>query len=221
MCEIGKDKADDDEDVTKSVEGDKSEIKALRNDVKAGFQEIKKIFNDIMQQMNAAIAAKICELRDEINNCNKNNASTGSKVTGLEIENNILHKRMTRCDIIATGMSHSNDIIKTVKRLLVHLKVPLPDYDIQQCCFIDKRKEKILIKFNSVEKKDLVMANFFKVDKLKLSDFVKDDDNDSTNADVTENNNVNGKRKGSDINSRVFLNDNLTPIERKLSFFLS
>ncbi|XP_046812617.1 uncharacterized protein LOC124421441 [Lucilia cuprina] len=187
----------------------------------------------MLEQMNATFSLKISELRSDIDFCHKNNKATESKVSQLEIDNNVLHKRLNRCDIIATGMSHSNNIMETIKSLGEFLDVTISDNDIQQCCFINK-KGKILIKFNSVKKKDLLMEKYFKYGKLKLSDFVKNDDNNELcnendkSMDVqesTENDsngqNVNRKQKPNicDINSRVYLNDNLTPIERKLSYF--
>ncbi|KAI8115968.1 hypothetical protein CVS40_11894 [Lucilia cuprina] len=222
----------DDDDVSSSINS-KNEIKALRKEVKSGFEEINKNFKNMLEQMNATFSLKISELRSDIDFCHKNNKATESKVSQLEIDNNVLHKRLNRCDIIATGMSHSNNIMETIKSLGEFLDVTISDNDIQQCCFINK-KGKILIKFNSVKKKDLLMEKYFKYGKLKLSDFVKNDDNNELcnendkSMDVqesTENDsngqNVNRKQKPNicDINSRVYLNDNLTPIERKLSYF--
>ncbi|KNC32282.1 hypothetical protein FF38_12921, partial [Lucilia cuprina] len=176
----------DDDDVSSSINS-KNEIKALRKEVKSGFEEINKNFKNMLEQMNATFSLKISELRSDIDFCHKNNKATESKVSQLEIDNNVLHKRLNRCDIIAT-----------------------------------------------VKKKDLLMEKYFKYGKLKLSDFVKNDDNNELcnendkSMDVqesTENDsngqNVNRKQKPNicDINSRVYLNDNLTPIERKLSYF--
>lgn len=225
---------DEVDDVLPSSLTDKNEIQVLRNEVKSGFDTMNKNFKDMMEQMNATLSMKISELKSDIDSCNTNNKATASKVSALEIENNVLHKRMNRCDIIATGMSHSNNIMDTVLSLAEFLNVPITAHDIQQCCFVDK-KDKILIKFNSADKKDLLMESYFKVGKLKLSDFVKDDNNIEGNKSIDDNHNEDDFQRGGEnqngkenqkqkrtiknIHARVYLNDNLTPMERKLSYF--
>lgn len=69
------------------------------------------------------------------------------------------------------------------------------------------------------------MQNYFKYGNFKLCEFEKADiievdaDVRSPGSNQSDKDSNKSKKNISDINSRVYLNDNLTPLERKLSYF--
>lgn len=175
-----------------------SEFAALRNDIKRGFQGVNLNVNNLSTEI-ADIKKEFTEqiklLKNELTLCKQNSDTLSSKICLLETENNRILKRMNRCDIIVNGIPDSQNIKNVIINMCKHLNAPINEYDIQQCFFLG-RKKIVFLKLNSADVKDNIMQNYFKLKNLKLSDFV----------DI-------------DINSRVYLNNNLTPLESKLSFY--
>ncbi|XP_046801561.1 uncharacterized protein LOC124418678 isoform X1 [Lucilia cuprina] len=137
-------------------------------------------------------------MKSEIVDCNKliNNVeiSTSNKITALEEENNCLHRRLNRTNIIVTGLPAGiDDLMPVIMKLGTIFDVPICTYDLQYICYMNNRKS-ILVKFNSIFVRDKIMSQYFKTRSLKVRDFVD-----------------------GDVDLRVYLNDHYSPAASRLN----
>lgn len=111
----------------------------------------------------------------------------------LENKNEVMQRRFNRADIIINGLPRTQiQLREVIFKICKVLNVSIVDHDLCVCTFINNRKS-VLVKFNSVIKRDLVLRSYFKKRSLRLSEIM---DND--------------------IQSSVFLNDHLTEKGSKL-----
>lgn len=157
----------------------KSVLDVIKSDMKSCFADIK---NDIVQ----------CNIRVA-----QVEASTSSKISALEAENNALHRRLNRADFLIGGLPEGlGDLAPAVIAIGAVFNVTITRQDIYHVCYVHKSKQ-ILVKLNSMALRDIIMKEYFKSRTLKLCDV------------------LNGP--GSDITSRVYLNDHYTPAAGQLN----
>ncbi|KAI8115013.1 hypothetical protein CVS40_12694 [Lucilia cuprina] len=102
-------------------------------------------------------------------------------------QNDILQKRLNHIIVINGLPKNQPNVINVVQNIFKHLNVHLIESDINVCFFINNGNS-VLVKLNSMFKRDAIMNNYFKTRTLKLSDVID-----------------------TDIQKRIFLNDHLTP----------
>ncbi|KAI8116445.1 hypothetical protein CVS40_11489 [Lucilia cuprina] len=157
-------------------------------------KELSKIISeDIINQLK--------DIKAEVASCSQKNKSTeefvSSKINHLEQQNNSLRRQINRNDVIIYGLSENlsaDELYDAVFKIAKFFNLEIDHYDINICTYIRKKKS-ILVKFNSVYKGDVFMQRYFKAEKLKLCDII-----------------------GTDIQSRIYINDNLTPNASKLKY---
>ncbi|KNC25473.1 hypothetical protein FF38_05860 [Lucilia cuprina] len=138
------------------------------------------------------------EMKSEILECNKLIAnidkSTSTKITALENENYVLHRRLNRADIIISGLPNGiENLFDPIIKIGSYYNISISKSDINHVCYIHQRKS-VLVKFNNVFLRDNIMSAYFKTRSLKV-------------ADVVEGN----------IDLRIYLNDHYGPAAGKLN----
>lgn len=186
---------------------------------------------DAMMDLKQEISSCVKELKSDIVNCSKLinhvESSTTVKITQLEIENNMLHRKFNRADFIINGLPNNLiDLSSVIFDLGSFYKIPIVVRDINHVCYINSKRS-VLVKLNSVSLRDAIMREYFKTLKsrpLLISDLVPINDvarQDDHMAPTQENQNdithQNDKRDTLRINKRVFLNDHYPPAAGKLN----
>ncbi|KAI9584801.1 hypothetical protein GQX74_006696 [Glossina fuscipes] len=121
------------------------------------------------------------------------------KILQLENKNNRLHCFMNRADIIIKGIPPAvkSDKLRDIVIAIGDVYgVTLTPFHIKVCCRM-QRQAAVLAKFNNVAERDLIMKKYFKDLKLKLCQIYNTDD----------------------VVSRVYLDNNYTPVVAKMSVF--
>lgn len=188
---------------------------------------IKKAFADVVGDLKREVSSCMKEMKSDIIDCNKLirqvDSSTSVKISQLEVENNALHRKLTRSDLVISGLPVGlSNLTAPIIELGSFYKVPVSRYDINHVCYINKKKS-VLVKFNSVFVRDEIMKMYFKAIKtqpLLISDLVKLAENDGVNSIQVEASNEHGSQNGIDavrISKRVFLNDHHSPAAGKLN----
>lgn len=182
-----------------------SDAVSIRDELRSGLADIKNKFDTILAEIRQEMGTNIKELRKDIENCHKMvnyvDASTTKKIKILEDQNEILHKRLNRADIIINGFDKNQENINDiVLEIFKELKVDITNSDISICCFINGGYS-VLVKLNSCFKRDLIMSNYHKTKSLKVSTFVPAEPG-----------------KENDIHKRVFLNDHLSAKAGRLCY---
>lgn len=173
------------------------------------FERFLQNSQDSSESIKVAIAGAISDFKLEVSACRKElgteivecrklvnhvDSSLSQKITALEMENNVLHRRMNRADIIIGGLpSGLDDLYAAVTSICSFLKIDLTNNDISHVCYMNARKL-VLARFNSVLIRDNVMKAYFKDRSLKLFNVI-----------------------GGDIDSRVYLNDHYSPAAGNLN----
>ncbi|KNC34051.1 hypothetical protein FF38_09592 [Lucilia cuprina] len=165
-----------------------SKIDAFINKVDGEQTSIRQALADTVSSFKLEMASCLKEMKSEIVDCNKLihsiDSSTTRKITALEVENNILHKRLNRADIVVNGLPDGiDDLLSVAVKIGSIYNVPIGKNDVNHIRYFNKRKS-ILIKLNS----DEVMKECPKTRSLKVSDVM-----------------------GGDIALRVYLNDHFSP----------
>lgn len=115
------------------------------------------------------------------------------KIADLEDENNMLHKRLNRADIVVNGLPDGlSDFMVIIRDIGKIYNLDISTHDINYACYFNNRKS-VLYKFNNVFLRDNLMREYFKSRSLKLCDVI-----------------------GGDINSRLYLNDHYSPAAGRL-----
>ncbi|XP_046804915.1 uncharacterized protein LOC111687671 isoform X2 [Lucilia cuprina] len=115
------------------------------NKVDSEQTSIKNALADTVASLKSEIASCLKEMKSEIVDCNKliNNVeiSTSNKITALEEENNCLHRRLNRTNIIVTGLPAGiDDLMPVIMKLGTIFDVPICTYDLQYICYMNNRK---------------------------------------------------------------------------------
>lgn len=142
--------------------------------------EIRDANNSVHQKLDAVLTKinnfdnDITALKHDVNVCNKkiNNVdeSYRKKIKTLEDKNEILQSRFNKADIIISGLPRKElNLKKTVINIFKILNGNVSDSDLNVCCFINNRHS-VLIKLNSVLKRNMIMRNYFKKGSLKQSE---------------------------------------------------
>lgn len=148
-----------------------------------------------------AIKTSLDDIKSEMSSCltdmKSSIAECGSKVTNLEAQNNIIHRRLNRANVVVAGLPEGiTDLVDVVVALGDFYKVALTRHDVHHVCYLYNKKQ-ILIKFNSVFVRDGIMKEYFKTRTLKVCDLIKGD--------------------GDDLVNRVYLNDHFSPAASRLN----
>ena len=161
-------------------------------------RSIKQSFDDSVSTIRNDLASYIKDMKNDIVDCNKFirhiDDFTTAKISALEDENYMLHRRMNRADIVISGLPIGiEDLSQPIIKLRSYFNISISSSVINHVCYINKRKS-ILVKFNNVSLRDGLMSAYFKTRSLKLMDFFE-----------------------GNIASRVYLNDHYSPAAGKLN----
>lgn len=183
--------------------------------------ELNKKFDDFIKRndedklvLQNSFLAAVAEIKAEMGNCltgmkrdiidcnkliSSVDKSTKAKITTLEVENNVLHRRLNRGDIVISGMPAGlTDLVAPVISLGEVYDVRITVNDVNHVCYMNNRKQ-ILVKLNNVMTRDKIMREYFKTRSLKLSDLISD------------------SSIGGDLESRIYLNDHYSPYASHLN----
>ena len=158
-------------------------------------QQLSKLPGEISDSINI----KLDMIKGEITACtskiNKVEQITISKCAQLVVENNSLRRQMNRTDIIISGIPSSTfDVYPVINKMFKVYNINLDPHDVNACFWINSKKA-VLVKLNSLRKRDEFMKSYHLAHNLTLSQILE-----------------------TDIQSRVFVNDHLTPLASKLQF---
>lgn len=158
----------------------------------------KNTITQILSEFKCEMSAVVKELKSDIHDCRKMinhlDSSTTIKISELEAENNVLHRRLNRGDFIISGLPAGLDNLNSVVLSLgSFFNVVVNPYDINHVCYMSNRKI-LLVKLNSVSMRDQIMKEYFKTRNLMVKDII-----------------------GGEIVSRVYLNDHYSPAASNLN----
>lgn len=182
-------------------------LRKVRDDVKLCMQKIDLIDID-MQCCKTKLAkvdglvdqvdclqVKVSSLVDKVLGLETNVMSLENKVETLTTEKNILHRRLNRANFVIRGLPRGiRNLSREVLKIGELCNVDLSMNSIQHCCYFEAG-ESILVKLNSVQTRDLIMANFQRGPPIRVNDVM-----------------------GGSSRKRIFLNDHLTPDASRLVF---
>lgn len=148
-----------------------------------------------------SIKTSLDDIKSEMSSClmemKSNIAECGSRVLSLEADNNVIHRRLNRANVVVAGLPEGiDDLVAVIIALGDFYKVSITRQDVHHVCYLHNKKQ-ILVKFNSVFVRDEIMKEYFKTRNLKVGDLVRGDGNDLVN--------------------RVYLNDHFTPAASRLN----
>lgn len=178
-------------DLKCSFENIAKELRADNNDFK---NTMMKMIADFKNETSLCIK----EMKSDIVDCRKLvdevDASTKSNISKLEIENNALHRRLNRSEVVVRGLpSGLNNLSSAVVSLCKHYNIDIIEQQLNHVCYINNMRQ-IIIKFNNVDVRDLLMKEYFKTRSLRVCDVL-----------------------GGEIQARVYLNDHFPPIAARLN----
>lgn len=162
--------------------------------------------------LKSELSSCIKDLKSDVIVCSKLishvETSTKSMISRLEIDNNALHRKLNRADLVVSGLPEGIEcLVSPIIELGSVYQVPVARNDINHVCYINKRTS-VLVKFNNVFVRDEIVKKYFnsmKTRPLIVSDLVK---LDFQNGNAQEN---------MIINKRVYLNDHYPPATGKLN----
>lgn len=159
---------------------------------------------DNLEKYMREITVQLMDIKKDLTNSINRNENfekvVNSKIKRLEAENNNIRRQMNRADLIITGLPQTipNDekLYETIVDLAKALGAEISLSDLHFCSWIGK-KSAILVKFNNVLKRDLIMKTYRSSYDLKLNQVI-----------LTEKE-----------HSRVYINDHHTPLISKFRFY--
>lgn len=184
--------------------------------------ELENSIKELTKIISEEVMSQLSSIKSELEKCLSKTKSTEefvhSKIHNLEIENNSLKRQLYRSDILVNGLPSDlkrEKLYDVAFKIGQILNVDIQHNDINICSYIKQKKE-VLIKFNSVFKRDMVVKNYFESRSLKLSQLITNDSQNSAEANgetVTER-----SQPIAASENRVYINDHLPPIAAKLNF---
>lgn len=166
---------------------------------------LRNVFLEAVAEIRNDMNACMTNMKKDIIDCNKLikhiDDSTTSKINTLEVENNVLHRRLNRADIVIGGLPDGlTDLVAPVLALGATYNVNITAGDVNHVCYMNNKKQ-ILVKFNNVIARDMIMKEYFKSRSLTISNLLSD------------------VRSGGDLGNRVYLNDHYSPAASHLNGF--
>lgn len=194
-----------------SISAGNDEDGNLGNDIRSIHTKMDRILkkmdeerNEFYAKLDSAIkdiksdlSSTITTIRNDISLCNNAVAliqtTSENKFAQLEVENNCLHRRLNRSDIVVNGLPTGlNNLHELIISIASYYEVALAKGDINNIFYINQGRS-IVVKLNSVQTRDSIMKEYFKSKTLNLANVM-----------------------GGEISSRVYLNDHLSPASSKL-----
>lgn len=188
------------------------------------YRSIKKAFADVISDFKRDVFSTLNEMKTDISACSKLvktvEASTSAKILQLENDNNALHRKFNRSNLIISGLPVGlPNLIEPVMELGSFYKVPISQHDLNHVCYINNKKS-VLVRFNRVLVRDEIMKMYFKTIKtqsLVVTDLIKLDTGVS-NVQTSSSSDATGAQNDTlQIKKRVFLNDHYSPAAGKLN----
>lgn len=192
-------------DIIKRIEEIKLSIEKnfgdTRNDLERrmdnGFHNLEMKMYQLIDNVRKEVNVEISKVKSA--NCysmvKESDKANDMKYYKLQYKNNMLERRLNRSDILVSGLSCSlENIREEMIKIAKYVGVDISNSDIFHCCYI-KAKKYFIIKFNSVQLRDSIMKNYFRMQPLQLNKVI-----------------------GGSIESRIYLNDNLAPASSKLHY---
>lgn len=172
-------------ELAKSMETKMDEYKqALDEHFQNSLLKLKDDFNQFVDSVRCDQSSELENLKAEVNivkseisHCyamvKQVDQTAYGKICALETKNSILQRRLNRADIVITGLPQSIKHLRTpVKKIASLCKIQITDADIQHCTYFANGKS-VLVKFNSVFTRDLIMGNYIKLaDPILTKDIV-------------------------------------------------
>lgn len=163
-----------------------------KNDFGDYLKTLEQKMDTLLKEFKLEIANEIKDLKEDLSSCHRKISNVKQvvemKCEHLEKQNRILQRRLNRSNIVINGLPRGIQNIRVpIENIVRHCKISINHVDIQHCCYFAGGKS-ILVKFNSVQTRDALMASYHKSEPILLCDVY----------DV-------------EARSRVYLNDHLTP----------
>ncbi|KNC23171.1 hypothetical protein FF38_14155 [Lucilia cuprina] len=176
-------------------------VSSSANPITSKMDAVKKQLSDLTNIIKDIISSQLTDIKADLtkslSKSNQLEKETNKKIDNLLSENNYLRKQLNRPDIIVSGLPsnlHYDDLYSTAIAIGKACNVNLSESDINFCTWI-RRKSGVLIKFNNVLKRDIIIRKYKASYNLKLNDVME-----------------------TDIEKRIYLNNHLIPIESKLHY---
>lgn len=156
--------------------------------------KLDSAIKDIQNELSSAVT----DLRNDVSACHtfikKVETSAETKMVRLEVENNSLHRRINRCDIVINGLPDGLDnLLNCVIAIGTFCNISISNADVNHFFYVNQGRS-VIVKFNSVHVRDAIMKEYFRTKSLKLRHVI-----------------------GGEITSRVYLNDHLSPASSRLN----
>ncbi|XP_046806469.1 uncharacterized protein LOC124419811 [Lucilia cuprina] len=210
------------EQIQKSIEDklehNKSEIKSeIELQMNNGFANLEAKMDGLIENVRSEMRGELNKMKSDVNNCysmvKEVDKSTNAKINALVAKNNTLERRLNRADILIIGLPNKMDSIRSyVMKIGQLVGVAVTMTDINHCCYLKKQKC-ILIKFNSVYIRDSIMKKYYESQPLLLKDVM-----DNCDVGGADKNGVGDQNVGGDVESRIYLKDNLSPVSKRLKY---
>lgn len=174
-----------------------------RDDITSKIDKLEATVSKLSDVITQTVLSDLNHIKDELVQCLANAKDSEimfkEKLQELKLDNESIRRQLYRSDIIIKGLdskliSSTEDLYSTIFKIGSLLEIELGHNDINLCTYIHN-KNSVLVKLNSVYKRDQLMKNYFAVQSLTLNQLCK------TKAE-----------------SRVYLNDHLAPIAFKLNY---
>lgn len=175
-----------------------SKMDRLLNKMEEDKNEFKAKLDSAIKDIKGELSSTVTELKNDISCCNTTikdvESALSTKCSQLETENNGLHRKLNRADIVINGLpAGSDNLLDYVTSIAKFYSIAISKGDIFNVFYINQGRS-LIVKFNSVLIRDSIMKEYFKKKDLTLKD-------------VT----------GRESSSRVYLNDHMTPATGKLN----
>lgn len=147
----------------------------------------------VRREVDKSLPPILKAVEDNKNKCLDMNSAAVSKINSLEAESNRLRHQLSRSDILVSGLPPNVKPTEMAIKIPAAVGVKLDASDINASFWLGRQKKIMLIKFNSTAKRDEIMRNYMVRKNLKHSSVFP-----------------------TDIDARIYLNDNLSPAALKV-----
>ncbi|KAI8125450.1 hypothetical protein FF38_08041 [Lucilia cuprina] len=174
------------------------------NNIVNKIDKLEETVNKLSDIITNNILSELKNIKEELTRCvekaNDTEALVKEKVQALMLDNESIRRHIYRGDVIIRGVDanlikSTDELYECIFKIAKTLDLELNHNDINFCTFI-QNKTSILVKLNSVYKRDKLMHNYFISHNLQLSNIFE------TAKD-----------------ERIYINDHLSPLASKINFW--